>query len=451
LNKALSDHDQAADTKPTPPPARESGAARADQPAPVSEILQRIRKLTQRAALPDAWSVLKTSPCVRQLKSNRHDLVETLTSDFSIDALLSSRIIVRGADNTLALSPIFGGLKSKFIILRGKDGAPCDVISARGQLSAGKVPLLRYSLSQMPVANGESTPVFVGTSDDDLQVLHALGQPFICAAGITTLSWQQIRQLLTPGKFIYRFTYPQFELTIPAWQIARPRQQPGQSTLRILAFLARIEQESRFSTSKLICAWVPTDCEFMDIKRASRTDLELVRQEFAASLKTSTFSSMEALQYFQDRAEVDYGTARRRLTRAVELSQQIRVPRIPEVRAALDQLISAFRREVIDKLPGPNAIEGDALESMRLLLSRQAIEHWFEKQRLVRDARSILAGEFPHHSGSSDYDEVAEMSRLVDSLTKLKAPRSTASRGSAAERRERLRNVRAQAHRSEAD
>jgi hypothetical protein len=409
--------------------------------ATVSTILKRIRKLTRRAALPRRWPIIKTSPWVRKLKCEAVELLTALQAEYSTDELQSSRIIVPGPNNDWLLSPVFGGPSDKFILLRGPDGIPIDVISARGQLSQLQPAILRFSLahlSELPYQSPQ--PIFVAESDDDIHVLYALGRQFTTAAGLETLNNEQLRQLLTPGKSIFCDVGPKYVLRIAAWQIASLQNKPSAATLKILEQLNQYERSSDYRPSDLFRAWIPTREQFDNIAKASRANREVAIQEFEDRRADCLCPIAAACQYFRERAEVDYSTARRNVERALALSIQTCVPHAAAVNAALEQWKHAFRRAVIDKLLITNSADNLGLGELRRLMASELADTWFNGQDLIVAARKVLKGEFPREYGVLDYQALRERLRLVDALVKLYALPPTPRRRFTARRSRRKKS-----------
>jgi hypothetical protein len=171
-----------------------------DSAALRTEVLRHVVAETEPAELPTRWRFLRKSPNVRRLRGDRRDLTTSLQQRFREEDLVAVRILVRAKDNELELSPVFGDISSKFLLICDASHQAVDAISARGMLSSSDPPYLVHGLAcHSKDAPGERRGMVLASSDDDLHVLHELRINCMAASGLESLSGKHARQLFFPS------------------------------------------------------------------------------------------------------------------------------------------------------------------------------------------------------------------------------------------------------------
>ena len=72
----------------------------------------------------------RASQHVRSLRGQPCDLAAALTAAFPLDELLAARVLVRGGEDQVHLTPVMGGPDEKFLVLNDAQQKACDFASA---------------------------------------------------------------------------------------------------------------------------------------------------------------------------------------------------------------------------------------------------------------------------------------------------------------------------------
>lgn len=132
-------------------------------------ILQRIACLTQPASPPEPWSFLSRASSMRKLSTDASELVESLGQEFTQEQLESARVLVRGRDGELGLSPILAGEARRGLFLRrNKSELPFDFVNLQGALASDDPPAFASCRDLFTRSwSGKAKVILVAFSDDD--------------------------------------------------------------------------------------------------------------------------------------------------------------------------------------------------------------------------------------------------------------------------------------------
>ena len=382
----------------------------------LAKILSRIQHQSRPAPLPQSWSFLGISQSMRQLRGDAAELIASLQTEFSLEELLAAQVIRHTADNQLRLSPIFGDASASFVLRRDAARSAVDVISSRGLLSSAGPDWLRLAAERADGSTGYERPMLLAFEDADVLVLHRLSYKFTSAAQLERLNGNQVRELIAArGRHRQQRRYT---LTVPGWQIAECIEEPAPKILKAIERVAQIHSLFHYDPAAAFDVWMPTHQDFQVIRTAcSFRDREIVRRAMSNSLEKSRCTPAAALRMIRDRAEIGYGTARRRLIEGIESSRI--APHCGEVGVAFARHRAAFDTAVVNGLSNSGAAINDPWELVRSYMGADLANCWYETLDEVADARKIIAGEYPDRQDSDERFE--KKLRLVDRLAKLHA------------------------------
>jgi hypothetical protein len=385
-----------------------------------ADVLGHVVAKTEPAALPNLWRFLAKSPSVRRLGGDRRDFAASLQQHFSDEDLVASRILVRSRDSELQLSPVFGDASSKFLLIYDGNNKPIDAISVRGRLSSCDPPFLRYALArQSKDSSGRPTLMILASTDDDLHVLHQLRLNCTSAAGLERLSGKHARQLFGPS--FLDDCHRKYFFTLTGWQIADVVNEPSQLMQQVFSHLCQMEQVFDFDPSRLIDVWSPNADQFGVLQSAlAFDDARVVQEILFNSLNSPRSTPTESWYKILDAADTDLTSARAELKRAIGRSRDI--PRVSEVRVAVERLRRSFEQSVIDKFNTQADATSDPQEKMRLLMRSELAQHWFDNQELLATAQLVVAGECPRYAGVIHDDNLDERLRIGEALLKQLRP-----------------------------
>jgi hypothetical protein len=115
--------------------------------------------------------------------------------------------------------------------------------------------------------------------------------------------------------------------------------------------------------------------------------------------------------------KITLAAARGQLLSAI--SQSAKVPRVADVSRALDQYCVAISRLLFKPLYDDVHAACSPLDNFSNLTAGELMEHWFKQDRLVLQARTILAGNHPAHCPETDSDWLDERLKIANQIHKL--------------------------------
>ncbi|MEO7403003.1 MAG: hypothetical protein ABIU95_04975 [Burkholderiales bacterium] len=411
------------------PAATNAGDNRTAEPAPRNvrvEVLQAVEVATRAAPSPHQALFPKDDKNARQLREGPGELLESLTSHFTQEELLESRVVERVGLNDIRLSPIlgetaakegdtsaqFGAAKSFFILSRDADGLPVNATSARGSLSA-EPSWFRFAAK---IVHGEEVPqepMLLATTDVELHWFYRLKLRATPAVGLKALTGQQVKWL-----FDHRHHLPagcKFQLILPYWNIAAFQETPSQESRQILNHLLDMPRLYNVDAGQIFKVWLPTAEEMVGCSRALRfSDKDRLAAQLSASLAKSCHVPTDAATIIRDRKPVDFDTARLQLLKVIKRSEK--VPLASEAAMGLEKLEQAFRVHVSSLLPASTSKDGWA--RLAAMMAIDVAEQWCESLDVVHAARKVKAGEHPG-AGCFDTARLDQQLKFVNAFTKL--------------------------------
>lgn len=280
-----------------------------------SEILRHILQNSEPAPLPDAWTFLRPTNCVRTLRCMPSELVASLKESFSEEELQAAKVLTGDAANQLQLSPVL--CEHKFQVLDGADHQPIDLASDSGALFGTDPPCFKYACQRLAVA-GRTKRVMVAALED-LQIFESLGLRSTPAAGLASLDGQQVRRLYANLSSSSR---PRYQLTFVGASLANLE---CKLTSYIEPVLKRLDEAQAVFEHyendlpiELFELWQPSAEDFNRIRTATTfSDREITRRVTRASVEGFALPSSGVWRQLHEPDETDLESALAALIRAI--------------------------------------------------------------------------------------------------------------------------------------
>ncbi len=373
------------------------------------EILQAVEAATRAAPTPARWRPLKGSRSLRQLRGDAAELLVSLQAQFPDNELVATRVVERGVEGTLHLSPIFGDARSTFLLRRDEHGRPIDVVSARGVLTGTQPELLRLAAAVVKEGNDPESPVLLAADDAEVFLCHRLKIPFTC--GPSSVDGELLRALFAARPAHRRAR--QYTFVLAGWQMGQLINSTTSAALKTIQHLVRATELYRYDTDILFRVWLPTHAAVADVRHAIRlSDRDLLRGILQRSLSASTFTPADAVTLIEDRTPVDFATARTALARTIADSREF--PLVADADAALTKLTQTFEREITTRLARSG---GDAWQQLLGMMAADCADAWFNNLDAVAAAHKVRTGQHP--GGLMDQQRLKDRLATVNAYAKL--------------------------------
>lgn len=395
-----------------------------------STILQKLLEQSSAVTASGPWRFLAPSAGMRKFALADAAAMDQLCEGSSPEQLEAARVLVRDQGDQLQLNPTLVGDDAWGLFLRpAKSGVPFDIVNHNGSLATDDPPAFECVRDYFTQSWANKTKVvLVANSDDDLAVLRMLWIPCTPAAGLATMSGDQLRRLYedAPGfpsngssqRQAIAVVSGDYRLVLSGLHVAELKNKMPGGVSSIVERLVKAEDVFGFDSSHRVGIWQPDERDFSRICSAAEfQDRTLARKLIWQSVSRSTCSPRQFQDRIASRNAKDYDSARRELLRTLARARELGF-HSPEVAKSLEAFNRSFDKGVVDAIIRDAMSATDSVDRSLLLAAAELMGHWHTSSTLVR---SIRDGDIGRDRSREELHpgELKERLRVVDGLVKI--------------------------------